>query len=352
MKHRVGLIGAGGIADFIHIPGIMACPDLELVALCDIDPKVLKEKSEKYGIKEDYRFTDYNDLIKCNEVDVIDIATPNDVHFEIAMASVAAGKPYSLEKPVAMNAVQSAELIAATGNLPNMVCFSYRFHSAARFARDIINKNQLGDIHHVNMQYFQSWGNADYDVPLVWRFQKKRAGSGALGDLGCHALDLTRFILSREYLSVCAHTGIFVHDRTIDSGNKTGAVDVDDFCNYMADMEDNISAGFQITRFAYGRNNYQRLEIYGSKGALVYKYDEEPNTNTLEICMGEPMRDSYVFSKLPVPNRFKSNQMQAFADILNGKGDGLTASIKDGHKNQLVIDAILKSAEKRIWVDL
>ena len=372
MKHRIGLIGTGGIANFLHLPGIEACPDLELVALCDIDPKVLNETGDKYGIGKEFRFSNHKDLINCNKVDAVDIVTSNDAHFEIAMAAAAAGKPYSLEKPVTMNAEQSAKLLAATAKLPNMVCFSYRFMAAARFARDIIKQNQLGVIHHINMQYLQAWGGFEYDAPLVWRFQKDRAGSGALGDLGCHALDLVRFILDREYLSVCAHSGTITQNRKLvkdevtgkETVNKTGKkggkaikaetgkVDVDDFCNYMADMEDGISASFQITRYAYGRNNYQRLEIYGSKGALVYKLDEEPGIDAIEVCIGGPMRETFTFTKLPTPGKHKSNQMQAFADILNKKGDGLAATIEDGHKNQLVVDAVLKSAEKRIWVNV
>jgi len=352
MKHRVGLVGTGGIAMWAHLPGIAESPDLELVALCDINSEALNEKGDKYNIPAEYRFKDYRDLIACDIVDVVDVTTSNDAHFEIALTAAKAGKPYSLEKPVTMNAVESADLLAATGKLPNMVCFSYRFKAAARFARDIVQKNQLGVIHHVNTQYFQAWGGFENKCPLLWRFQKDRAGSGALGDLGCHALDLVRFILDKDYLSVCAHNGTITHERNLVGGKGTGPVDVDDFSNYLVAMEDGISGSFQITRFAYGRNNYQRIEIYGSQGALIYKLDEEPGVDSIDICIGGPMRETYTYTKLPTPGRFNSNQMQSFADILNGKGDGLAATIEDGHKNQLVVDAVLKSAEERKWIDI
>lgn len=352
MMHKIGLIGTGGIANFEHLPGIAACPDLELVALCDIDPKALKETSEKYGICESYRFTNYMDLINCDMVDVIDITTPNDVHFEMAMAAAKAGKPFSLEKPVTMIAEESAKLLEVTKNLPNMVCFSYRFKAAARFARDIIGKNQLGVIHNVNMQYMQAWAGFEFQCPLVWRFEKERSGSGALGDLGCHALDLVRFVLDKDYLAVSAQAGTVMKTRNLLDGKGTGTVDVDDYCNFMTEMEDDISATFQITRLAYGRNNLQRMEVYGSKGALIYKLDEEPGIDSIEICIGEPMRQTNVFSKLPVPGQYRSDQMQSFADILNNKADGLAATMEDGHKNQLVLDAVLTSAEKREWVNI
>ena len=352
MKHKIGLIGTGGIANFQHLPEIAACPDLELVALCDIDPKVLKETGDKYNIEEAFRFTNYKDLINCNKVDVVDIATSNDAHFEIAMAAAASGKPYSIEKPVTLNASQSAELVTASTKLPTMVCFSYRYKAAARFARDIIVKNQLGIIHNVSFQYFQAWGGFEYEAPLVWRFNKDRSGSGALGDLGCHALDLARFILGKEYLAVCAQTGTVVKTRKLLNEERTGTVNVDDYCNFMANMEDNISAVFQITRLAYGRNNFQRFEIYGSKGAMIYKLDEEPGVDSVDICIGEPMRQTHTFTKLSAPGHYKSIQMQSFADIINGKSDGLSATIEDGHLNQLVVDAILESAEKRKWVNV
>ena len=352
MKHRIGLIGAGGIAYHAHLPGIVNCPDLELVALCDIDPVALKEKGDKFNVAVEYRFSDYKDLINCDIVDAVDISTPNNVHFEIAMAAAKAGKPYSLEKPVTMNAEQSAELLEATGKLPNMVCFSYRFKAAARFARDVVEKGQLGVLHHINTQYFQAWGGHENKCPLIWRLQKEIAGSGALGDLGCHALDLVRFISSKEYTAVCAHNGTLTRERPLVGGKGTGTVDVDDFSNYLVSMEDEISGSFQISRFAYGRNNFQRIEIYGSKGALIYKLDEEPGVDSIDICIGSAMRETFTFTKLPTPGRFNCEQMQAFADILNGKGDGLAANIDDGHKNQLVIDAVLKSAVERKWIDL
>lgn len=350
--YRVGLIGTGSIATGVHIPGILSCPNLELVAICDSNPEALEETSKKFGISKEYCFTNYQDLIACPEVDAIDITTSNDAHFEIAMAAVAAKKPYALEKPVTLNKADAAILADATAKagLANMVCFSYRFIPAARYAKDIIQRGLLGKLHHINMQYLQAWGNLD--IPMRWRFQKALAGSGVLGDLGCHAIDLVRFITEKEYTAVCGQATTITKMRKLPDGEGEGegVVDVDDVCNYMADMEDGLSATFQASRFSYGRGNYQRLEIYGSKGALVYALDEEPHKNTLSICMGEPMRETNTFTKLPIPGKHHTNQSQAFADILNGVGDGLSATIQDGYKNQIVLDAILASVENKNWI--
>lgn len=354
--YRVGSVGVGGIWSGVHEPGIRRSPDLELVAICDIDEAKLRAAGEKYGIDAAHRFTDYHDLINCPDVDVVDVCTSNDAHFEIAMAAVKAGKPYDIEKPITLTAQQADALAAATRekDLKNMVCFSYRFKAAARYARDLIAQGKIGKIYHVDMQYFQAWGLPMFNTPLAWRFVKSRTGSGALGDLGCHALDLVRFVLDKDYTRIVGHTGTYVKERPLlpADGQGTGKVDVDDFCNYMADVDGGVSASFQITRFAYGRGNYQRMEIYGSEGAIVYSLDVTPGVDEIEVCSGAINAEAHVFSRLPVPNKYFSDQMQSFADILNGVGDGMAATIYDGQKNQHVVDAILKSADSGKWVEL
>ena len=237
--------------------------------------------------------------------------------------------------------------------IKNMVCFSYRFKAAARYAKDLIAQGKIGKVYHVDMQYFQAWGLPRVDCPLAWRFIKNRTGSGALGDLGCHALDLVRFVLGKEYTNIVGHTGTYVKERKLEKGEGVGQVDVDDFCNYMADMEDGISASFQITRFGFGRGNYQRMEIYGSEGAIVYSLDATPGLeDEIEVCSGDINADAHVFSKLPIPQQYYSDQMQSFADILNGVGDGMPATIFDGQANQHVVDTILESAEAGKWMEI
>ena len=127
--NRIGSVGLGSIWNGVHAPGIQRSPNLELVAICDIDEEKLQAAGEKYGIPPERRFVDYHDLISCPDVEAVDICTSNDAHFEIAMAAVEAGKPYDLEKPITMTAEQADTLAKATEEkgLKNMVCFSYRF---------------------------------------------------------------------------------------------------------------------------------------------------------------------------------------------------------------------------------
>lgn len=350
-KIRIGSIGLGNISTGVHIPGIQASPDLILTAICDADPERLRQRGEQYGIDEAHRFTDYQDLIACPDVDAVDISTPNISHFAIAMAAVAAGKPYGVEKPITMTAEEADILTVATrkAGLQSMVYFSYRYKAAARMARDIVLSGKLGRVHHVNMQYYQAWGLAEKNCPLVWRFVRSDAASGALGDLGCHGLDLVSFVTGARYEAVTAHLDTIVTERRLPDGSGYGRVDVDDFSNMLCKMTGGISASFQISRFAYGRGNYQRMEIYCEHGGLVYHLDRIPGVD--ELAMADASTGgAYVDQE--IPEKYRVSQMQAFADLLSGKDDGENAWITDGDSNAHVLDAILLSAKTGNWVRL
>lgn len=355
-KVKIGVIGVGGIAQGVHLPGIIACKDLELTAICDINEETLNKVGDRYGIDPSRRFTNYHDLLACPLVEAVDIATPNDRHFQLAMDAASAGKPYSLEKPVTMTA-QEADILAShtkAMGVPNMICFSYRFKTAARCARDYVRRGLLGEIYHINMQYFQAWGLPHMNRELAWRFTKERARSGAFADLGCHALDLVRFITGKEYTKVVSSADTYVHERRLPGKEEMGTVDVDDFCSYIAQMEDNITSSFQVSRFAYGRSNYQRLEICGSKGSLIYILDGElVSTDELTICIGEAAEETKTFTRVNrFPQKYNADQMQSFADIVLNRGDGLAATIEDGLLNQQVCDAVITSFEEERWVYL
>lgn len=352
---RIGSIGIGDISRSVHLPGISKSPDLSLAAVCDIRPEALQFARDHYGIDSSHLFSDYRDLIACPDVDAVDISTPNNLHFEIAMAAVAAGKPYCLEKPVTLHADQAKTLATATmrAGVPGMVCFSYRFRPAARYARELVQTGMIGKIYHIDLQYYQSWGLPYVNCNRVWRFNAAQTGSGALGDLGSHALDLARFVTGREYTRVCGHLNTFTNERPATDGKGMAPVDVDDFSNYLAEMEDGIAATFRISRFAFGRGNYQTMEIYGSEGALVYTLDRDgQGRDELWACSGRINGAACRFTQLDIPDRFRADQMQAYADMLSDRSDGMTATIADGLANQRALDAVLESARTGRWVSL
>ncbi|MCX7771838.1 MAG: Gfo/Idh/MocA family oxidoreductase [Clostridia bacterium] len=347
-KIRVGVIGLGIICH-THIKGILASQDAELVAISDVREEALKAIGDQYGVPETHRFSSFVELLRSEEVDAVTICTPNDTHYDIVRNAIKYKKPFALEKPVTLNYKEAEELckMADEAGVANMVCFSYRYKAAARFARWLVQSGALGKLYHVYGQYLQAWAISE-DVPLLWRFSKKVSGSGALGDLGSHMIDLARFVVG-EFDSVCGQTGTFITKRKLPGSETYGTVDVDDYCNFMAELEGGIPAMFAIARYAFGRGNYQRLEIYGEKGGLVYSLEDE---DTLEVCIGDVYGRAHDFHRIPIPNEFKKDQMQAFFDILLGKADNLSATIHDGLANQKILDAILESFEGRKWLSI
>ncbi|MFD0712134.1 Gfo/Idh/MocA family protein [Paenibacillus sp. GCM10027626] len=342
---KIGVIGLGGIANY-HIWGIQESPDAELWAICDVNEKALAAKGEELHIPENRRYSRHEDMLQNEELDAVTIGTPNLNHFQAAYDAIKFGKPFALEKPIALNVKEAAILREqlAKAPIPHMVCFTYRYKAAARYARQLIREGKLGRIHHVYSQYLQGWA-IDEKVPLLWRFSKEMSGSGALGDLGSHILDLHRFLIG-EMKSVVAHAGTIIQERERLDGKGKGEVDVDDFCHVLGRMEGGISSSMQISRFAYGRGNHQQIEVYGSKGALVYHLEE---TDTLMVNLSE---EEGGFRAADIPEQCRAEQMQSFFNLLLGKGDGLDATIADGYVNQQTLDAIIQSFEQERWVSL
>ena len=203
------------------------------------------------------------------------------------------------------------------------------------------------------MQYYQAWGLPFFETPLRWRFQKELTGSGALGDLGSHALDLVRFVTGKEYKRLVSHTGTFVHERQKLDGSGMGKVDVDDFSNYMAEMEDGAACTFRITRFGYGRGNYQTMEIYGSEGAIQYELDHvAPDTTKFPSALAVPTQRLMCSQNFPSRKSIRWTRCSLLPTLSTAKGDGMAADIFDGQINQHAVDAVLQSGETGVWVDV
>lgn len=347
---RIGIVGAGNIACNIHIPEINACPDGELVALCDIDEAKLKAAGERFGIPEHMRFTDYNDLINCPEVDAVEVCTPNHLHVPIALAAVKAGKPVEVEKPLttACNS-EMEELVAEIEkkNVVNMMCFSYRFKSAVRYAKHLIDQGKLGKIVNVNIEYLQS-GVFIPGRRLEWRFVKEYAGSGTLGDLGVHLIDMTRFLLG-EFKSVSALSATVVKERRKLDSEEIAPVLVDDITSFIAKLEDDVIANFLVTKCAIGESNTIKYEIYGTEGVLKFNLN---SPNELTLCIGEIDRETNSIHKVNVPAKYRLGQEECFIKTALGNEFPYYPAITEGVKSQKIVDAVLKSAEEGKVVNL
>ncbi len=232
--------------------------------------------------------TDWHRAVTGSEIDLVDIATPNNVHAEAALAALAAGKHVACEKPLAGTLEDAEAMAAAAAGAPGrtFVWFNYRRVPAIALAHRLVASGALGRIFHVRAAYLQSWGGPD--TPLLWRFQGDVAGSGAHGDLNAHIVDTVRFVTGEEIISVegaIEHT--FIEERALVDGAAGGEIagagattssgmgpsTVDDAVMFLARMSGGGLASFEATRLATGYHNANRFEIHGEQGALRFDFE-------------------------------------------------------------------------------
>ena len=346
---RIGIIGVGGIAQSVHIKELLECKDARITAICDINKNTLKTVGDRLGINEEYRFEDYNDLINCDVVDAVEICTPNYLHVKMAVDTIKAGKPVEVEKPLGISYEETKELTEAIEeyNIPNMMCMSYRFKPSVRFAKWIMNRKLIGDIVSMDIQYLKSSGFWE-GRRLDWRFIKKYAGTGVLGDLGVHLIDLATF-LAGDLKRLSAQTKTIVKERKQLDSEEMGKVETDDYCSFIGEMESGALANFMITRCAYGNDNTIKFDVYVTKGVISFHLN---NPNELGVCIGEVDIKSDGLHTVKVPAEFNVKQEQSFVNLVNGNACEYLPEIKDGVRLQKILDALLESSEKKQWVEL
>ncbi|MGP1907733.1 Gfo/Idh/MocA family protein [Metabacillus sp. JX24] len=312
--------------------------------------------------------TDWRELIKRDDIDLIDIVTPNHSHAEIAIAAAEAGKHVICEKPLALNAEEAERMLAAAekNGVVHMISHNYRFAPAVQYAKKLIEEGRLGKIYHVRATYLQDW-LMDPDFPIAWRLKKEITGSGALGDIGAHIIDLTRFLVG-EMIEVVGAMETFIKERPIENEpGKTGIVDVDDAASFIARFENGAMGVFEATRFAAGSRNRNCFEINGEYGSI--KWDLE-NMNNLHVYLSEddeglqgfrvincteevhPFADAYwpaghIIGYEHTFVNLISELMEAISKKKSQKPDFF-----DGLQNQLILDAIEQSAIDKKWVSI
>ncbi|RDG36416.1 Gfo/Idh/MocA family protein [Streptomyces corynorhini] len=253
-----------------------------LAAVCGRDETSVRAAAAKHGWAA--AETDWRRLIARDDVQVVDICTPGDSHAEIAIAALEAGKHVLCEKPLANSVAEAEEMVRAAeagrarGQL-SMVGFNYRRVPAVSYARKLIEDGRIGTLRHVRVTYLQDW-LADPLAPLTWRLKRERAGSGALGDLGAHIVDLAQFLTGEPLAGVSALAETFVRERPVlggpsagltgAAGSAYGPVTVDDAAVFTGRLASGALATFEATRMASGRKNALTLEINGERGSLSF----------------------------------------------------------------------------------
>ena len=239
-----------------------------LVAIAGRDAGAVGEAARRYGFAG--YVTDWRRLVGDDRIALFDNAGPNNLHAEPTIAAAQSGKHVLCEKPLGRTAVESYEIwqAAAEAGVKHMCAFNYRFVPAVRLAREMIDAGELGDIYHFRGRYLQEWGNVDADL---WRFDAAAAGSGALGDLGAHVIDLARYLVG-DVLTVSALTATFQPGRTVDDGFEAAV-----------SFEGGAIGTIEATRFAPGRKNALSFEINGSGGSIAFDLER---LNELQVSRG------------------------------------------------------------------
>jgi predicted dehydrogenase len=333
--------------------------------ICGRNRKAVRQAAGKLGWEE--WATDWRDVMAREDIDIVDVSTPGDSHPEIAIAAAKAGKAVLCEKPLANDVREAKRMLAAVrkAGVVNMICHNYRRAPSAMLARELVASGKLGRIHHYRGTYLQDWP-VDPDVPLLWRFQKDKAGSGALGDILSHSLDLGRFVLGSEVTEVAGDMETFVKRRPrLDDPKKKGRVTVDDAALSLARFANGALATIEGTRFAPGRKNYLRFEVNGSRGSIVFNFermneleyyslDDEAKVQGFRQILATDPSHAYFDSWWPAGHLigYEHTFIHTILDFLDAVAGGrrVKPDFEDGVRNQLVLGAIERAARTRRWV--
>jgi predicted dehydrogenase len=382
---RVAMIGHGFMGA-AHSQGWRTAPrffDLprrpEMGLLVGRDAAAAREAAERWGWDE--ASTEWRAVLERDDIDVVDIVTPGDSHAEIAIAALDAGKHVLCEKPLANTVEQAVSMAdaaarAARNGVFAMVGFTYRRVPAATLARDLIAAGRIGEVRQVRASYLQDW-LADAESPMTWRLDSARAGSGALGDIGAHAIDLAQFITGLRVASVSGTLQTLVEERPLlaesvglsgTASSERGRVTVDDVALFTARFGGGVLGSFEASRFASGRKNALRVEVSGSTGAIAFDLED---LNTLQVFDATAPADTQGFTRVLVTEPQHpyvaawwpaghmlgyehgfSHQAKDFVEAI-AAGEQPTPSFDDGLQVQRVLESVGASARSgSSWTDV
>jgi predicted dehydrogenase len=326
---------------------------------CGVNAERLQKFACQFGWQ--HTCTDWKKIIGRDDIDLVDISTPNDTHAPIAIAAAKKGKHLICEKPIARSVTEARKMYEAAeeAGVTHAMIFNYRFVPAIALAKRMIDEGKIGKIHHFNAVYYQDW-LVDPNFPITWRHDAKASGSGAHGDMNAHIVDLARHLIG-EFESVNGVEKVFVKNRPLADGTGMGTVTTDDCMAFFAHFQNGALGSFQGTRFANGRKNFLRLEIFGSQGSLSFNLER---LNELEYFNGQDEKDEQGFRNIIVTNATHPyigawwpvghiigwehtfiHEVKELVEAIEFKKP-MIPSFWDGFKCQEVLDAVSISAKK------
>lgn len=355
-------MGKAHVNGYKKIPYIFWPPAAipRLVAIAGRNEAAVAVAAQRFGFERFY--TDWREMLKDDRIQIFDNVGPNNLHAEPTIAAAEAGKHIICEKPLGRSAAEAKTMLDAVNKagVKNMCAFNYRFVPAVRLVRQMIEQGVLGQIYHFRARYLQEW-IIDPSFQMVWRLRKDVAGSGALGDLGSHIIDLARFLVG-EPSAVNAHLKTFIKERPTADGGRD-VVDVDDAFMSLFQFQNGAIGTLEASRFALGRKNTNTFEINGSKGSVVFNLEK---MNELEVHIpGEQRKEAQGFTNVLVSESFHPfwanwwpqghiigwehtfvHELNHFIEavVQNKQVDPYGATFEDGYRNAVICDAIMESS--------
>lgn len=374
---RVGLIGHKFMGRahthaYTDLP-IFFDTDIEIVkkVICSNEESVI-DIAKRWNWQK--HSLDWREVVQDPEVDLVDIAAPSAIHAQISIAAAEAGKHVFCEKPLALNLEDAKAMVNAvekTG-VVNMIGFNYRRVPAIALAKKLIADGEIGEIYHFRGIYQQAW-LVDPNFPLAWRLRKEKAGYGSLGDLGAHVIDLARYLVGEIEEVLCTER-TFIKERpkpivedglVAIAGKEQGKVDVDDAAAFLAHFKNMETIGYlEMTRYGTGHRNQNRIEINGSKGAIIFDMEK---MNELEFYRVDDPSHIQGYRRIQVgegvhpymANWFPAGHLIGYGDTFVNQAYDLISAIKedkkvkpdfkDGLICQQVLEAADKSSKSKKW---
>ena len=341
---KIGIIGAGGAAQGIHIPGFRLIPEVEIATICDTNGK--------------HDVSDYREVLSRKDIDAVVVSTPNHTHSQIVRDAFAAGKHVLCEKPLALNTAEAQSMLdaATASGKVHMTAYTYRFTPAVQYLKRLLDDGALGNIRTVRAAYLMALSGH----LLGWRSEKRFAGSGVLADIGSHLIHIVQFLMG-DIRALTASDRIFREDPNSD---------VEDWIGFLADMANGASATFEISRVCAGRGagitEEMFVEVYGTEGSAVFSLQDPWG---LQVSIGEDGRDpAKLMTRVEVPAEYlklpgsprdihaadkrwgyRFDQAYQFSESVKS-GVSNAPALEDGVRCQKVLDAALASSATRSWV--
>lgn len=374
-----GFMGAVHSVGWRQAPRIFELPvDIEMAVVAGRRQQPAADAAKQWGWSGST--ADWHEVVACDDIDVIDIVTPGDSHVEIAIAALEAGKHVLCEKPLANTVVQAEAMTKAASHaslrgVRSVIGFTYRRVPAVTLMRDLVQQGRIGTVRQIRASYRQDW-LVDAQMPLAWRLQKERAGSGSLGDIGAHIIDMAQFVTGMPITEVAGTLETVVKRRPLlgqgsglsgTAAEGYGDVTVDDIAIFTGRLAEGALASFEATRLATGRKNSLRMEVSGDAGALAFDLEElnrlryydrsapEDRRGFTDIIVTEPVHP-YMSEWWPPGHMLGYehafvHQVADFVEAIAGDNTAVGPSFDEGLSVQRVLAAVEASAAAgSIWV--